>query len=125
MNTHSRILAFAAANIALVLFAGCASETPGPVPATANACPQWTQSPQDSHSNADSAYLGCANALNLQHMVENPDDLKQGRDLGPADGARQAKAVKNYEDGKMKASTGAGNSGASNTSATKGSSEGQ
>ncbi len=92
-----------AAGLAL---AACANETAKPAAPSANACPPWVESAQHSHSNAESATLGCANALNLRHMVENPHDLKQGRDLGPADGARQAKAVNDYEEGKVKTTTG-------------------
>ena len=104
MMSPAKVLGFAAANMALVILAGCASETPKPVSPSANVCPPWVNSPEDSHSNADSAYLGCVNAMNLAHMAEDPNDLKHGRDLGPADGATQANAVKNYEQDKVKKS---------------------
>jgi hypothetical protein len=125
MNRSLKMLALAAANIALVALGGCAGDEPKPVPASANACPSWADSPADSHTNAGSDYLGCANALNLRHMVEDPNDLKQGRDLGPADGARQTKAVKNYEDGKVKTSSGSGESGTKFTPNSTGASESQ
>jgi hypothetical protein len=95
---------FLAAGFTIGALGGCASDDANPVPASANVCPAWVNDPQDHHSNADSAYLGCANALNLVHMAEDPKDLKHGRDLGPAGGATQAKAVKNYEEDKVKKS---------------------
>jgi len=94
--------------LAAAALCGCASEEAKPVSASANTCPVWVEYPQDRHSNADSPYLGCANALNLAHMAEDPDDLKKGRDLGPADGAVQANAVKNYEEDKVKKSESTG-----------------
>jgi type IV pilus biogenesis protein CpaD/CtpE len=92
------------AAFAIAALSACASEEERPVAASANACPAWFDYPQDRHSNLDSPYLGCANMLNLRHMAEDPNDLKHGRDLGPADGARQAAAVKNYEEDKVKTS---------------------
>lgn len=102
MLTRMKTVLLIAAAIPLAALGGCASDTAAPVPPSANACPAWVNSPADSHSNADSAYLGCSNAMNLAHMAEDPKDLKQGRDLGPADGATQAKAVKNYEEDRVK-----------------------
>ncbi len=37
---------------------------------------------------------GCANDLNLQRMVERPDDLLQGREMGPASAAPVAAAAR-------------------------------
>ena len=107
MIRRAKILALA---VALVALGGCASEAPKPVSASGNECPTWTDYPADSHSNADSPYLGCANVMNLAHMAEDPKDIKHGRDLGPADGARQATALKNYEEGKVKKPEGSGTS---------------
>jgi pilus assembly protein CpaD len=40
--------------------------------------------------------LGCANAVNLGLMVANPNDLAQGRPIGPADGEAMALGVQRY-----------------------------
>lgn len=40
--------------------------------------------------------LGCANAVNLGLMVANPNDLAQGRPIGPADGEAMALGVARY-----------------------------
>lgn len=40
--------------------------------------------------------LGCANAINLGLMVANPNDLAQGRPIGPADGEASALGVQRY-----------------------------
>jgi len=107
MTRVSKISALFAAIIAAAL-CGCASEEPAAP--SADRCPSWVDDPQDHHSNQDSAWLGCANALNLRHMAEDPADLKEGRTLGPADGARQAAAVKAYQEDKVKSSAGTGSS---------------
>jgi pilus assembly protein CpaD len=40
--------------------------------------------------------LGCANAINLGLMVANPNDLAQGRPVGPGDGEALALGVQRY-----------------------------
>lgn len=40
--------------------------------------------------------LGCANALNLQRMVEHPADLRHGRQTGAAFAAPVAQAAERY-----------------------------
>ena len=104
MTRFTKACGLFAALAALATFGGCASDDAQPVPVSANACPAWVEYPAGSGSNAGSAYLGCVNALNLRHMVEDPNDLRHGRALGPADGERQALAVKNYEEDKVKQS---------------------
>lgn len=66
------------------------------------ACEPWVNYPADKHSNAPSPYLGCTQQENLENMVEDKNDLKQGKMLGPSDGKREADAVQRYEDGKVK-----------------------
>lgn len=39
---------------------------------------------------------GCANAINLQRMVERPDDLRRGRDTGSAFAGPVAQAAERY-----------------------------
>jgi type IV pilus biogenesis protein CpaD/CtpE len=94
----------------LLAGSGCAdrADPPLPVPTAAQPCPQWTEFPADRHSNRDSPYLGCTNAMNLRSMVENPADLEHGRQLGPADGERETRAVEAYRQGKVKSGQGAG-----------------
>ncbi len=46
--------------------------------------------------------LGCANTGNLGLMLADPDDLRQGRALGRADGVREAGAISRYETDKVK-----------------------
>lgn len=98
-----RVLRLPQAMLMLLALSACASgttEVPGvtaPPP-----CPSWVNFPADDHSNAGSVYLGCTNAANLRGMVANPNDLTQGRPLGPADGERETNAVRTYEQGQVK-----------------------
>ena len=71
----------------------------------AQKCPSWVQSPDDFHANRPSPDLGCSNRENLGQMVEDPNDLKQGKDLAPADSQRESDAVKRYEEGHVKTAT--------------------
>ncbi len=66
-------------------------------------CPPWVEFPADAHSNADSEYLGCANAVNLHNMLASPGDLARGRTLGPASGERETLGVDRYNEGKSNA----------------------
>jgi len=84
----------------VALLAACASTERVPPVATAeHPCPAWVEFPLNRHSNADSIHLGCSNAVNLKAMLDNPEDLVRGRDLGPANGARAAIGVEKYERG--------------------------
>ncbi len=85
-----------AAGAILIALAGCVVNEP-PLSATPRPCPPWVDYPIDNHSNRDSPYLGCSNDVNLLRMVERPQDLGQGRPLGPANGGRAADAVKAYD----------------------------
>jgi hypothetical protein len=85
----------------LVITAGC--EPPArPVPvASTGPCSAWPNDPADLHSNAEPIGLGCANRLNLRSMLDRPEDLQAGRPLGPANGARHAAVVEDYEKGRV------------------------
>ena len=83
--------------LALTALGGCAEHAPIAI----GACPAWPDYPRDLHSNDGSPYLGCTNASNLNAMVVDKRDLKAGRALGPANGARESKAVEDYEAGKI------------------------
>ncbi len=69
---------------------------------TAPTCSHWVELAGTDYSARAPADLGCTNRQNLEHMVEDPNDLVRGRHLGPADAARESLAVRNYEDGKVK-----------------------
>ncbi|MCG6539759.1 hypothetical protein MCB86_06675 [Pseudomonas sp. KSR10] len=71
--------------------AGFDVDLPGdsrPFPDTCLAIANGTNSPR--------LPVGCANALNLQRMVERPDDLRRGRDTGPSFAAPVAQAAERY-----------------------------
>jgi type IV pilus biogenesis protein CpaD/CtpE len=77
-------------------------------PSAANPCPAWVEFPTDRHSNAETMYLGCSNAVNLRATVEDAEDLQHGRALGSANGARESIAVGEYQNGQAKALSGNG-----------------
>jgi type IV pilus biogenesis protein CpaD/CtpE len=97
---------------------GCTVNEP-PISAVPRPCPPYVDYPVDNHSNRTSPYLGCPNDVNLLRMVERPQDLDQGRPLGPANAGRQGDAVKNYDKDQVKPYLDAGShpsqSGASTT----------
>lgn len=74
--------------------AGAPAASAGHDRADAPACPSPT-----AQVGSAPPTMGCANASNLAAMLENPADLQHGRRLSPADGAREAHAVANYEKG--------------------------
>jgi type IV pilus biogenesis protein CpaD/CtpE len=80
----------------------CAPVEGVPESAGVHPCPNWANDPVDPYANQGSPYLGCSNDVNLLRMVERPQDLQQGRTLGPASGERQAGAVKAYDTDKVK-----------------------
>lgn len=84
-----------------VALTGCAVNEP-PLSEVPRPCAPWVDYPVDNHSNRASPDLNCSNDVNLLRMVERPQDLDQGRPLGPANGGRQADAVKNYDKDQVK-----------------------
>lgn len=94
--------------MALLGLAACANEH-APVAQT-SPCPPFAAYPSDIHANDASPYDGCSNRVNLEEMLADKHDLVAGRKLGPADGAREAKAVQDYKEGRTKTSTGNGTS---------------
>jgi type IV pilus biogenesis protein CpaD/CtpE len=75
---------------------------PPPEATAANPCPAWVEFPIDRHSNAETAYLGCSNDLNLRATLDDPADLQRGRALAPANGAHASIAVGEYQSGQLK-----------------------
>lgn len=75
---------------------------PAPPKRPVAACSAWSMS-DDLHSNAVQPSLGCTSRRNLTKMVAQPSDLRAGRPLGPASGARESLGVSAYEQGKVKA----------------------
>jgi Pilus biogenesis CpaD protein (pilus_cpaD) len=87
----------------ILLMSGCTlSAGDQPPPTATRPCSLWFNYPADRHSNRDSPYLGCANDANLRVMIDRPEDLAQGRPLGPASGEREARAVEAYRQGKVR-----------------------
>jgi hypothetical protein len=86
----------------LIAVSGCSPPQPPFVPSAAQPCPPWLDTPAARDSNAQSPYWQCHNAVNLRNMVERPDDLENGRPMGPASGEREAIGVKAYGEGKIK-----------------------
>jgi type IV pilus biogenesis protein CpaD/CtpE len=98
-----RIIGLAGA--VMIALAGCARTDDAPpapvVVGVADSCPPWTTYPLDHHSNAESPYLGCVNALNLRNMVADPHDLEEGRTLGAANGEQETLGVELYQRGRI------------------------
>lgn len=69
-------------------------------------CPDYSRAIIGGYHNLPSSNFGCADQRNLGLMVANPRDLLRGRDLGPADGERQGRAVRAYRDGEIPVITG-------------------
>ena len=106
MHILNRALRFSTSVLVLAALgfapSGCAPVEGVPESAGIHPCPNFANDPIDTHANQGSPYLGCTNDVNLLRMVERPQDLQQGRALGPASGERQAGAVKAYETDKVK-----------------------
>jgi len=59
-------------------------------------CPGYNQPIVLDYEWRPNTRLGCANAVNLGLMVANPNDLAQGRPIGPADAESNAIAIQRY-----------------------------
>ena len=90
---------------AITLAAATASAQPARGPDAA-ATPCAALEPLDGRavSEAHIPSSACANGANLEAMADRPSDLVRGRQLGPADGAREAAAVEAYRKGQVKVS---------------------
>jgi pilus assembly protein CpaD len=65
-------------------------------------CPPWDDLLENYLNNGPTIPLGCANARNLNLMVEDPRDLLVGRTTGPADASHEVKAIERYMQDKVK-----------------------
>ena len=64
--------------------------------------PPDCQSPQPKPTLRPESRWGCSTNAALGMMVANPQDLIEGRDLGPADGEQAVKALQRYRADKVK-----------------------
>src|ERR1700722_6115933 len=83
-------------------------------------CPSWTTATTDPYDNKQLPQLGCATARNLAMMVEQPQDLVKGRDLGGSSGVTAVGSVLRYNYGQTRGLiwTGADPNQVSNTTAS-------
>lgn len=99
-----RVVAVVAVSILLPVmsapFVGAAAE------GASDQCGRWSIQRGSNHDNAATFGGGCTNRHNLESMIQQKSDLTQGRPLGPANAEREAAAVKRYEEGKVKTSSG-------------------
>ena len=72
---------------------------------TLPACPDWSDTPGRTWNNTVSRNWGCATAINLGLMVNDPADLAAGHAPGPMDGEAAVLAIKRYRAGETKALT--------------------
>jgi Pilus biogenesis CpaD protein (pilus_cpaD) len=59
-------------------------------------CPSWTDQTASFFDNQPNPQFGCADARNLAIMVEQPGDLLQGRNMGPASGVTADGSIIRY-----------------------------
>lgn len=64
--------------------------------ATPPNCPDWRKPANQNFQNSPSSNFGCATAVNLALMVEDPADLLRGRPLGPGDAAGLIHGIQRY-----------------------------
>ncbi len=67
--------------------------------AVAPDCPDWRQSPVVNYSNSLPANYGCAAAVNLGAMVDNPKDLVMGQGTEQSNTERSSKVLTDYKSG--------------------------
>ena len=64
--------------------------------ATPPKCPDWRKPSNQNFQNSPASNFGCADAVNLALMVEDPADLLRGRRLGPGDAAGLVHGIQRY-----------------------------
>lgn len=60
-------------------------------------CPAWSSSNTDPYDNQPLPQFGCATARNLALMVERPEDLVKGRDMGAGRAVTTVGAIRRYD----------------------------
>jgi len=65
--------------------------------AAAPECPSWNDALANPLDNQPLPQYGCASARNLADMVENPNDLVEGRDLGKSRGVTAVGSIRRYD----------------------------
>lgn len=68
-------------------------------------CPDWKKSPVTTYSNGVAANYGCASAVNLGLMIDDPHDLVRGKDSRKSRVERAGKALSDYNSGATQAPT--------------------
>ena len=68
-----------------------------------DACGDWSQDADATADNLPMPDFGCAVQHNVAAMVADPRDLVTPRDMSPADAARRATIIKQYETGQTTA----------------------
>jgi pilus biogenesis lipoprotein CpaD len=63
-------------------------------------CPDWDTAVAGSALDGRPDRFGCMNAAALAAMIVDPNDLKRGRQMGPADSEYQTLGIRNYRKGK-------------------------
>jgi hypothetical protein len=101
-STHNlkRRLSFALALAATAAVTACAFPETHTITLTDPCAAPWANNEADRHTNDTSPGDACAQDQNLRATVEHPSDLTEGRDMGPANGSRQAVIVERYVTGK-------------------------
>lgn len=66
-------------------------------------CPDWSDNPAHIWDNTVGRNWGCATAVNLGLMVNDPADLAAGRVPGPMDGEAATLAIQRYRAGEVRA----------------------
>src|SRR5512135_966480 len=101
MTQVTRSLRMTAPAASALLLAVLAAQ-PAAAGSNSPSCTHWAEFTGTDFSNSEPTDLGCTNRRNLEHMVEDPNDLDHGRKLGPADAERESLAVRTYEQGKVR-----------------------
>ncbi len=60
-------------------------------------CPSYATATIDPYDNQPLPQFGCANARNLAMMVEKPEDLLKGREMGDTRGVIAVGAMRRYD----------------------------
>lgn len=103
--TQRRRNSWLMATVAVSIVLPIVSPSFGGAAAEEASCGRWNTQLGANHDNAPTFHGPCANAHNLEKMIERQSDLTQGRPLGPANAEHEAAAVKRYEEGKVKTTT--------------------